>query len=52
LANFFEAARKKDPTNLNCPVEDAFRSCVTVLKCYESIKSGQKYVFTPEDFTV
>ncbi len=52
LANFFEAARKKDPTSLNCPVEDAFRSCVTVLKCYESIKSGQKYVFTPEDFTV
>jgi predicted dehydrogenase len=52
LENFFECARKKDPSGLNCPVEDAFRSCVTVLKCYESIKSGQKYVFTPEDFTV
>lgn len=50
LDNFFTAARKKDPSLLNCPVDDAFRTCVTVLKCYESIKSGAKYVFKPEDF--
>ncbi len=52
LANFFECARTKNPAGLNCPVEDAFRSCVTVLKCYESLHSGQKYVFTPQDFTI
>lgn len=52
LENFFDCARKKDPSGLNCPVEDAFRSCVTVLKCYESMKSGAKYVFKPEDFAI
>jgi predicted dehydrogenase len=52
LDNFFDCARRKDIAGLNCPVEDAMRSCVTVLRCYESLKSGAKYVFTPEDFTV
>ena len=52
LENFFNCARKKDPEGLNCPVEEAFKSCVTVLKVYESIKSGAKYEFKPEDFTV
>jgi predicted dehydrogenase len=52
LANFFEAARKKDPSILTCPVDDAYRTCVTVLKCYESMKTGAKYVFTPADFLV
>jgi predicted dehydrogenase len=52
LENFFEAARKKDHKMLNCPVEQAYRSCVTVLRCYDSIKSGSKYIYTPEDFTV
>jgi predicted dehydrogenase len=52
LNNFFTAARKKDPSILNCPVEDAFRTCVTVLKCYESMQTGAKYVFKPEDFVV
>ncbi len=50
LANFFAAARKKDPSLLHCPVDDAFRTCVTVLKCYESMATGSKYVFKPEDF--
>ena len=52
LENFFTCARKKDPKGLNCPVDEAYRSCVTVLKVYESLKSGAKYVFKPEDFTV
>ncbi|MDB6137022.1 MAG: afr 2 [Verrucomicrobiaceae bacterium] len=52
LENFFNCARKKDPKGLNCPVEEAFKSCVTVLKVYESIKTGAKYEFKPEDFTV
>lgn len=52
LANFFECVRKKDASGLTCTVEEAYRICVTVLKCYDSIKSGQRYVFKPEDFTV
>jgi predicted dehydrogenase len=52
LENFFEAARKKDHKMLNCPVDQAYRSCVTVLRCYDSIKSGTKYTYTPEDFNV
>jgi predicted dehydrogenase len=52
LENFFDCARSKNPAELNCNVEDAYRSCVTVLKCNDSIKTGSKYVFTPEDFAV
>lgn len=52
LENFFTAVRRKDPGMLNCNVEEAFRSCVTVLKCYESMQTGSKYVFKPEDFVV
>ena len=52
LENFFTSVRKKDPGMLNCKVEEAYRACVTVLKCYESMKTGAKYVFKPEDFTV
>jgi hypothetical protein len=52
LENFFEAARKKDQSMLNCPVEQAYKSCVTVLRCYDSIKSGSRYVYTPEDWNV
>jgi hypothetical protein len=52
LENFFEAARKKDHKHLTCPVEMAYKSCVTVLRAYDSMKSGSKYVYTPEDFNV
>jgi hypothetical protein len=31
---------------------DAFKSCVTVLKAYDCLKTGQKYTFTPADFEV
>jgi hypothetical protein len=40
----------KKPEHLTCNVEAAFKSCVTVLKAYEAIEKGTKYVFTPEDF--
>ncbi len=52
LENFFTAVRKKDSSLLTCPVEEAYRACVTVLKCYESMQTGAKYVFKPEDFVV
>ncbi len=52
VANFIEAVQQKKPEHLTCNVMDAFKSCVTVLKAYECLKTGQKYTFTPEDFTV
>jgi len=52
VQNFIESVQKKDPTHLTCNVMDAFTSCVTVLKAYESISTGSKVIFTPEDFTV
>ncbi len=52
LENFFTAVRTKNPAMLTCTVEEAFRTCVTVLKCYESMQTGAKYVFKPEDFIV
>lgn len=52
LENFFSAVRAKNPAMLTCNVEEAYRTCVTVLKCYEAMKTGTKYVFKPEDFTV
>jgi hypothetical protein len=52
VANFIEAVQKKDPKHLTCNVMDAFKSCVTVLKAYECLKTGQKYNFTPADFEV
>ncbi len=50
IQNFIEAVQTKNPAHLTCNVEEAFRACVTVLKAYESIASGAKYVFKPEDF--
>jgi hypothetical protein len=52
VQNFIEAAQMKKHEHLTCNVVDAYRSCVTVLKAYECIRTGQKYVFTPEDFAV
>ena len=52
LENFFTCVRDKNPQGLNCPVEEAYRSAVTVLGVYKSIASGAKYEFKPEEFTV
>ncbi|MEZ5302257.1 MAG: Gfo/Idh/MocA family oxidoreductase [Verrucomicrobiales bacterium] len=53
LKNFFDTVRANGKQeDLNCTVEDAYRTCVTVLKIRESLASGAKYTFTPEDFTV
>ncbi len=52
VANFIESVQLKDPKHLTCNVMDAYKSCVTVLKAYDCLKTGQKYTFTPEDFTV
>jgi hypothetical protein len=50
VQNFIEAVQMKKPGHLTCNVEAAFKSCVTVLKAYEAIQTGGKYVFKPEDF--
>jgi predicted dehydrogenase len=53
LLNFFDTTRKQGKQEeLNCPAEEGFRTCVTVLKVNESIETGQKIVFKPEDFAI
>ena len=53
LENFFEVVRSGGgQEDLNCPVEEAYRTCVTVLKINESIETGQRVDFKPEDFVV
>lgn len=52
VQNFVEAALMKSHDHLTCNVVDSYRSCVTVLRAYDSIRTGQKYLFTPEDFAV
>ncbi len=52
IQNFIEAVQTKKPDILTCPVEQGFICAVTVLKAYEAMKTGTKYVFTPEDFAV
>jgi predicted dehydrogenase len=51
LENFFEAVRKKDPSMVKCNVQEAFETCVIVLKAKEVAENNLgRYVFTPEDF--
>lgn len=50
LRNFFDVVRSGNKEDLNCPVDEAFKTCVTVLKIYEAVASGAKVEFSPEDF--
>jgi predicted dehydrogenase len=50
LENFFDAIRHDIP--LNCPGEQGYASCVTVLKVNEAVAAERKLNFKPEDFTV
>jgi Oxidoreductase family, C-terminal alpha/beta domain len=52
LLNFFAAVEANDKSKLNCPGEEAFRTCVSVLKIYEALEKGGTYEFKPEDFTI
>ena len=52
VKNFIEAVQTKNPEHLTCNVMEAFQSCVTVLMAYESMRTGGKVMFKPEDFTV
>ena len=50
LRNFFDVVRSGKKEDLNCNVQTAFETAVTVLKIYQAAESGQKAVFSPEDF--
>ncbi len=53
IENFLDCVRnKKSQTDLNCPVQEAYKSCVSVLKAYEAIEKGTKITFDPAEFTV
>jgi predicted dehydrogenase len=48
LENFFDAIR--GTAKLNCPGEEGFASCVTVLKVNEAVAARKMLTFKPEDF--
>ncbi len=52
IQNFIEAVQMNKYEHLTCPVEMAFKSCVTVLTAYESIKTGARVEFKDTDFKV
>jgi predicted dehydrogenase len=52
LRNFFEVVRSKDKSKLNCDVEEAYKTCVTVLKIYEAVEAGRRIDLSPADFVV
>lgn len=52
LRNFFDAVRSGRHEDLNCNVDEAFKTCVTVLKIYEAIRTGCKVSLTAADFEI
>lgn len=50
LRNFFDVVRSGKKEDLNCDVQSAFETAVTILKIYEAAESGEKAFFSPEDF--
>ena len=52
LLNFFAAVEAGKKEMLNCPGEEAFHTCVSVLKIYEALENGGTYEFKPEDFAI
>jgi len=50
IENFVEAIRLGTP--LNCPGEQGYASCVTVLKVNEAVAAERKLDFEPDAFTV
>ena len=39
-------------SQLNCPVEDAYKCCRAVLAINQAVKEGRRIEFKPEDFIV
>lgn len=53
LENFYNTVRAGGKqTDLNCPVTEAYKCAVSVLKINEAVASGQRIDFKPSDFEV
>jgi hypothetical protein len=53
IENFVKCCLEgKNQTDLNCPVADAYKTCVTVLKCNQAIAEKKTITFDPAEFTV
>ncbi len=53
LENFFNTVRRGGKqTDLNCPVEDAYKCCRSVLAINDAVREGRRIEFKPEDFIV
>lgn len=53
IENFVKCClESKSQTDLNCPVAESYKTCVTVLKCNEAIAQKKTIVFDPAEFTV
>lgn len=53
LENFFDTVRKNGKqTDLNCPVEEAYKCAVAVLSINDAVATGRRIEFKPEDFIV
>jgi predicted dehydrogenase len=53
LENFFNTVRQGGKqTDLNCPVEDAYRCCRAVLAINDAVRERKTIEFKPEDFQV
>ncbi len=53
LENFFNTVRSGGKqTDLNCPVEDAFKCCRAVLAINQAVKERRTIEFKPEDFQI
>ncbi len=53
LENFFEVCKgSQKQEDLNCPVTEAYKTAVTVLKINDAIAQGSKVEFAPDEFTV
>ena len=51
VRNFVETVRGSGKQeDLNCTVEEAFRSTVSILKIFESLETNQRVEFTADDF--
>jgi predicted dehydrogenase len=53
IENFVKCCLEgKSQTDLNCPVADAYKTCVTVLKCNQAIAEKKTIIFDPSEFAV
>ncbi len=53
LENFYNTVRAKGKQeDLNCPVSEAYKCAVSVLKINEAVATGQRIDFKPSDFVV